>query len=364
MLEVDIERPLGALTLRAAFGTSAGVTALFGRSGAGKTSIVNAVAGLLRPTSGRILLDGKPLFDAAVGLDVPRHRRRIGYVFQEPRLFPHLSVRRNLLYGRWFTAAARRRGSLDEVVALLGLVPLLQRRPGLLSGGEKQRVAIGRALLASPRLLLMDEPLASLDHQRKEEILPYLDRLRVESGVPILYVSHALDEVTRLADTLVLVSEGQVAAAGPIGEIMARLDLGPLTGRAEAGSILPAIVIGQHEAYQLTELAVLGQPLLMPRVDAAAGTPVRLRVRARDVAVATRVPEDLSIRNQLFGRIADVRPEPGPFAELTIDLGGPLLRARLTRHAVDELGLVPGRPVVALIKAAAVERRLLGPGTS
>ena len=152
--------------------------------------------------------------------------------------------------------------------------------------------------------------------QRKEEILPYLDRLRVEAGVPILYVSHALDEVARLADTLVLVSEGRVAAAGPIAELMARIDLGPLTGRAEAGSILPAIVTGQHEAYRLTELSVLGQPFLVPRVDTAAGTPVRLRVRARDVAVATRVPEELSIRNHLFGRIASVRSEPGAFAEL------------------------------------------------
>ena len=363
-LEVEIERPLGALTLQASFATAAGVTALFGRSGSGKTSIVNAVAGLLRPARGRIALDGEPLFDSATGIDVPRHRRRVGYVFQEPRLFPHLSVRHNLLYGRWFTPRGRRSGSLDEAVHLLGIEPLLERRPGALSGGEKQRVAIGRALLASPRLLLMDEPLASLDHQRKEEILPYLDRLRVESGVPILYVSHALDEVTRLADTLVLVSEGTVAAAGPVGEIMARIDLGPLTGRAEAGSILPAMVVGQHEAYQLTELSVLGQPLLMPRVDAAAGTPVRLRVRARDVAVATRVPEDLSIRNHLFGRIASVRPEQGPFAEIAIDLGGPILRARLTRHAVDELGLHAGQPVVALIKAAAVERRLLGPAPS
>lgn len=361
MLTVDVERPLGAFTLQARFATSAGVTALFGRSGAGKTSIVNAVAGLLLPARGRIALGDEPLFDSSAGINLPRHRRRIGYVFQEPRLFPHLSVRQNLLYGRWFTPRGSLRGSLDEVVHLLGIAPLLQRRPAALSGGEKQRVAIGRALLASPRLLLMDEPLASLDHQRKDEILPYLDRLRVESGVPILYVSHALDEVARLADTLVLLSEGKVAAVGPVGEVMARVDLGPLAGRAEAGSVLEATVVGQHEAYQLTELAVLGQPLLVPRVDAAAGTAVRLRVRARDVAVATRVPEDLSIRNHLFGRIASVRPEPGPFAEIAIDLGGPLLRARLTRHAVDELGLHPGQPVVALIKAAAVERRLLGP---
>jgi molybdate transport system ATP-binding protein len=361
-LEVDIGCRLGGLALDAEFATQGGVTALFGRSGAGKTSIVNAIAGLLRPARGRIAVDGAVLFDRVRGVDLPRHRRRIGYVFQDARLFPHLTVRHNLLYGRWFTARAQRRGGFDEVVELLGVGPLLARRPATLSGGEKQRVAIGRALLASPRLLLMDEPLASLDHERKDEILPYLDRLRSEGRVPIVYVSHALDEVTRLADAMVVVSDGRVAAAGPVAEIMSRLDLGPLTGRAEAGSVLAATVVGQHEAYQLTELSVLGQPLLVPRVDTAAGAHVRLRVRARDVAVATRVPDELSIRNHLFGRIAAVRQEPGAFAELAIDLGGPLLRARVTRHAVDELGLVPGKPVVALIKAVAVERRLLGPG--
>jgi molybdate transport system ATP-binding protein len=360
-LEVDIGCRLGGLALDAEFTTEGGVTALFGRSGAGKTSIVNAIAGLLRPARGRIAVDGALLFDRARGVDLPRHRRRVGYVFQDARLFPHLTVRHNLLYGRWFTARAQRRGGFEEVVELLGVGPLLARRPGTLSGGERQRVAIGRALLASPRLLLMDEPLASLDQERKDEILPYLDRLRSESRVPIVYVSHALDEVTRLADAMVVVSDGRVAAAGPVAEIMSRLDLGPLTGRAEAGSVLTATVAGQHEAYQLTELSVLGQPLLVPRVDTAAGTAVRLRVRARDVAVATRVPDELSIRNHLFGRVAAVRPEPGAFAELAIDLGGPLLRARVTRHAVDELGLAPGKPVVALIKAVAVERRLLGP---
>lgn len=361
MLEVDIGRPLGALDLRAAFTAPPGVTALFGRSGSGKTSIVNCIAGLLRPARGRIRVDGRCLFDSERRIDVPRHRRRIGYVFQEARLFPHLAVRANLLYGRWFAGRRQEAIALEEVVDLLGIGHLLGRRPGMLSGGERQRVAIGRALLASPQLLLMDEPLASLDHERKQEILPYLDRLKSEGRVPIVYVSHAIDEVARLADTLVLVSAGSVAAAGPVSELMARLDLGPLVGRTEAGSLLTGTVVGQHRSYQLTELMVRGQPLLVPRIDEPAGTPVRLRVRARDVAVATKVPEDLSIRNQLFGRIAAIRPEPGPFAELSIDLGGELLRARLTRHAVDELGLVPGRPVVALIKAVAIERRLLGP---
>lgn len=360
-LEVDIERPLGAVTLRAAFTATTGVTALFGRSGAGKTSIVNAVAGLLRPRRGRIALDGEPLFDSERGIDVPRHRRRIGYVFQEARLFPHLTARQNLLYGRWFAARPLRRSGLDQVVELLGIGPLLARRPGTLSGGEKQRVAIGRALLADPRLLLMDEPLASLDHERKAEILPFLDRLRTEQRVPILYVSHALDEVTRLADTLVLISAGTVAAAGPVAQIMARLDLGPLTGRAEAGSILTATVLGHDGRYALTELDVLGQRLRVPLLEEPPGASVRLRIRARDVAIAIAPPGSISIRNQLAGRIAALVVEAGPFAELTVDLGGALLRARLTRSAVDELQLRPGLAVTALVKTVAVERRLLGP---
>jgi molybdate transport system ATP-binding protein len=362
MLEVDVACPLGSLALEARFRADTGVTALFGRSGAGKTSIINAIAGLLRPRQGRIALDGEALFDSRRGIDLPRHRRRIGYVFQEARLFPHLTVRQNLLYGRWFTPRGQRRGGLDEVVGLLGIAPLLARRPGTLSGGEKQRVAIGRALLASPRLLLMDEPLASLDHQRKAEILPYLDRLRGESRVPIVYVSHALDEVTRLADTLVIVSDGRVAAVGPLAEIMGRVDLGPLTGRAEAGSVLNATVARHDDRYALSELAILGQALLVPRLDEPVGSAVRLRILARDVAIATASPEAISIRNQLRGRIASLEVEAGPFAELTVDLGGAALRARLTRLAVDELGLRPGLAVTALVKAVAVERRLMGPG--
>jgi molybdate transport system ATP-binding protein len=364
MLEVDIACSLGALPLEARFRAAGGVTALFGRSGAGKTSVVNAIAGLLRPSRGRIVLDGRVLFDAARGIDVPRHRRRVGYVFQEARLFPHLTVRRNLLYGRWFTPHGERHrgGSLAEVVELLGLSGLLERRPGTLSGGERQRVAIGRALLASPRLLLMDEPLASLDHARKDEILPYLERLRGEAGVPIVYVSHALDEVARLADTMVVLAQGRVAAVGPVGEIMARLDLQPLAGWAEAGSVLEAVVVRHDDRYDLTELDVAGQHLAVPRVADPPGTAVRLRIRARDVAIATEPPQGLSIRNLLHGPIARLEPGAGAFVELTVDLGGAVLRARVTRQAADELELAPGRAVTALVKAVTVERRLLSPG--
>jgi molybdate transport system ATP-binding protein len=205
ILEVDIEHRLGAFELDIHFRSGRGLTALFGRSGAGKTSIVNVIAGLVRPERGRIVVDGSALIDTERGIRVRAHRRRVGYVFQEDRLFPHLTVRQNLLFGRWFAIGTTPVARLDDVVDLLGIGALLDRRPARLSGGEKQRVAIGRALLASPRLLLMDEPLASLDASRKDEILPYIERLRDQAGVPIVYVSYSVAEVTRLASTIVLI---------------------------------------------------------------------------------------------------------------------------------------------------------------
>jgi molybdate transport system ATP-binding protein len=224
-LEVDVYRQLGAFTLEARFTTDGGLTALFGRSGAGKTSLVNIIAGLLRPDRGKIVVNGRVLVDTAQHMFIPKHRRRIGYIFQEPRLFPHLTVRQNLLYGRCFTPAAERRENLDHIIELLGIGSLLDRGPTLLSGGEKQRVAIGRALLASPHLLLMDEPLAALDEARKSEILPYIERLRDDIRVPMVYVSHSVPEVTRLATAMVLLSEGRVVATGTAADIMARADL-------------------------------------------------------------------------------------------------------------------------------------------
>ena len=221
-LEVDVYRRLGAFTLDVRFTTDGGLTALFGRSGSGKTSLINIISGLLRPDRGRVAVDGKVLVDTARGVFVPAHRRRLGYIFQEPRLFPHLNVRQNLLYGHWFTPEKQRRERLERIIELLGIGGLLSRGPSLLSGGEKQRVAIGRALLASPHLLLMDEPLASLDEARKAEILPYLERLRDESRVPIVYVSHSVPEITRLATTMVLLSDGRVATTGTVSEIMGR----------------------------------------------------------------------------------------------------------------------------------------------
>jgi molybdate transport system ATP-binding protein len=364
-LSIDIRHRLGSFELAAKFETGGGLVALFGRSGSGKTSIVNIIAGLIRPDHGRVTNEDVVLLDTARGTFVPRHRRRIGYVFQEGRLFPHLTVRQNLLYGRFFAPQDARREDLDGVVDLLGLAGLLDRRPGRLSGGEKQRVAIGRALLAGPRLLLMDEPLASLDEARKGEILPYIERLRDQSCVPIVYVSHSLAEVARLASTVVLVAEGKVAALGSTADVMHRLDLFPLTGRAEAGAIVEATVERHDEAFGLTELRSRAGLWRLPRLDSPIGTRLRLRVRARDVMLAKSAPADLSALNIVPGVVADLAGAGGamgPIVEIKLDCNGDVLIARLTRYSVERLGLARGLQIHALVKSVALDRRnLMGP---
>jgi molybdate transport system ATP-binding protein len=359
MLCIDVRHRLGSFLLDASFETGSGLVALFGRSGAGKTSIINIIAGLIRPDEGRVSVDGTDLVDTARGVFAPRHRRRIGYVFQEGRLFPHLSVRQNLLYGRWFAPKTGSAGDLDRVVDLLGIGHVLERRPGRLSGGEKQRVAIGRALLANPRLLLMDEPLASLDEARKAEILPYIERLRDEARVPIVYVSHSVAEVARLASTLVLMSEGKVVACGPTSEIMHRLDLFPLMGRAEAGAIVEVTVERHDERFGLTELRSAAGIWKLPRLEAPTGTRMRLRVRARDVMLARSPPVDVSALNVLPGVVADIGAGEGPIAEVRLDCNGEVLMARLTRYSVERLELAAGTPVFAVVKTVALDRRSL-----
>jgi len=359
VLDVDVRHCLGDFELEARFAASSGLTALFGRSGSGKTTLINVLAGLERPASGRIVVGDKVLFDSAAGIDLPPEHRRLGYVFQEGRLFPHLSVRANLRYGTRFAPAGDRHQSLDAVVWLLDLGPLLDRRPGTLSGGEKQRVAIGRALLASPRLLLMDEPLASLDAQRRGEILPYIESLRDDLGIPVVYVSHSVEEVVRLADTLVLLSEGRTVAAGSVEEIMSRLDLRPLTGRHEAGAVLAVRVAGHDDGFKLTRLAPDRTELVVPRLPMAEGTPLRVRVRARDVALSLSRPSDVSFLNVIEGRVAEIEAGDGPQVDVLLDVGQPLV-ARITRKSVHDLGIAPGAPVFALIKAVAIDRHSLG----
>jgi len=293
------------------------------------------------------------------GRRVPPHQRGTGYVFQDARLFAHLSVAGNLRY------AARRAGhgcaiQFDDVVDSLDLGPLLDRRTTELSGGERQRVALGRALLARPRLMLMDEPLASLDEKRKADIVPYIERLPGVFRVPTIYVTHNMAEVTRLADRMLVLSHGRISAYGPVADVLKRLDLSPETGRFEAGAVLTATVTAHDDAYQLTILDHAGQQIEAPRTELAVGAHVRLRVRARDVMLATQRPSGISARNVLRGTISEIAEEPDTaYAETLIDIAGACLRARVTRKTVAELGLAPGAPVYAIIKAISFDRKSL-----
>jgi molybdate transport system ATP-binding protein len=356
MLSVAVNHRLGDFTLDIAFESDGGLTALFGRSGAGKTSLVNAIAGLIRPDRGRVEVDGEVLTDTTTGRFVPPHRRRVGYVFQEGRLFPHLNVRQNLLYGSWFAPKGVEGGDFDQITDLLGIDHLLARRPANLSGGEKQRVAIGRALLARPRLLVMDEPLASLDEGRRAEIFPYIERLRDEMRLPIVYVSHSIAEVARLATTLVVLSEGEVAAIGPTAEVMGRIDLFPLTGRAEAGAIVATRIAAHDRQFGLTILNAAAGELRVPYLDLPVGAALRVRIRARDVMIALAPPQGLSALNVLPGTIAEIAAGDGPIVQLRLDCAGEALVARLTRRSVDALGLVPGLEVHAVIKSIAFDQ--------
>lgn len=361
VLRVAIGYRAGAFRLRADFDAPPGLTAFFGRSGAGKTTLVNLIAGLAAPRSGRISVGDDVLYDSATRTDLPPERRRIGYVFQEDRLFPHLSVRGNLAYGQRFRRPATGRRDPGDVIELLDLGGLLDRRPANLSGGERQRVAIGRALLSSPDILLMDEPLASLDSARKSQILPFIERLRDDTGIPIVYVSHAIDEVVRLADTMVVLDKGVTVASGPVEEVMSRLDLRPLTGRYEAGAVFPVTVAGQDKTFGLTELAFPGGRLWTPALDRPLGGALRIRIRSRDVSLSLSRPRDSSILNVVEGVVTEIGAQDGPQTDVLVDIGTPLM-ARITRKSVAAMRLQPGTRVFALIKAVAIDRHAMGLG--
>jgi molybdate transport system ATP-binding protein len=366
MIEVDVDHRQGDFRLEAAFRSEARLTALFGRSGSGKSTLVSLIAGLKRPTRGRIAVDGTVLVDTAKDIFVPSRRRRVGLVFQDALLFPHLSVRHNLAFGRWFAPRAERRIAMDDVVATLGIGHLLDRRPLMLSGGERQRVAIGRALIASPRILLLDEPLASLDRARKLEILPLIERLRDHFGVPIVHVSHAVEEVARLAGEVVLLEAGRVAAVGPPEDVLGRATGGPDADadRFALASVLTARVAGYDEAYALTRLDHPAGPLYLAgrlgRRAAEDGT-VRVLIRATDVTLAAEAPARTTVRTVLAGRIAAIRPSGEALAIVDVALdGGGRLTAVVTRMGLDALGRAVGEPVHALVKAVAVDERPVG----
>lgn len=351
MLEVVLKHRFAAFALDLTFAAPPGVTVLFGRSGSGKTTVARAVAGLLRPDVGRIALEGQVLCDTAAGHWQPPHRRRVATIFQESRLFPHLSVRQNLRYGAWFAPRGTPRPEIGAVVEMLGLGALLERRPGALSGGEMQRVAIGRALLSGPRLLIADEPLAALDDPRKAEILPYFERLRDESAVPILYVSHAVSEVARLATTVIALEAGRIVAQGSAAEVLSDPAVLPAGARA-AGAVLTLQVVCHHDDG-LTELAAGGQALFLPRLAAAPGEAVRARIAAHDVILARDAPTGLSALNILPGTVAGLRSGTGPGVLVTVDTPAGRLLARVTRRSAKALALSPGTAVHAILKSVA-----------
>lgn len=349
MLSLDVRLDRGGFALDARLDAPApGVTALFGRSGCGKTTLVNVIAGLLPGARGRIALQDEVWLDDARGIDVPAERRHIGYVFQDARLFPHYSVRGNLLYGAARHTPAQ---SFDDVVELLGLAPLLPRRPGSLSGGERQRVALGRALLRRPRLLLLDEPLASLDASRREEVLPYLGRLRDAFAIPMVFVSHQFDEVLRLATHLAVMGQGRIVAAGGIGAVSLAPALRDIVGIDAVGAVVEGEV-QQVEREQGLSSVRIGEAsrLFVTSTSLEPGQRVRLQLLARDLILAVEEPRGLSVRNQLRGRVASVTEEAGAVL-VEVDIGGATLLARISAAAMRELRIAPGREVWALVKA-------------
>ncbi|MCY4586897.1 MAG: molybdenum ABC transporter ATP-binding protein [Bryobacterales bacterium] len=338
-----------------------GVTALFGPSGGGKSTLLRTIAGFEAPRAGRIALGGEVWFDSEARVNVPAHRRPVGFMFQDARLFGHLGVAGNLAFADKRSRTRAAGFNRGDVIAALDLRPLLDRRIGSLSGGERQRVALARTLLTRPKLLLLDEPLSALDLERKADILPYLEEIPKRFGIPTIYVSHALEEVVRLADRVLVLADGRPQAYGPAAAIVERLDLQPITGRFEAGVLVEARVTGQDKRLALTHLDLDGETLKMPMVgQLKPGDTIRLRIRARDVALATRRPEGISIRNILPGAVDDITPEPDTaFTEVYVALRTTRFRARLTRAAVEDLGLTKGTPVFALIKSVTFDRRLI-----
>ncbi len=363
MLEVRLRKHRGDFALDVAFAAaSPGLIALYGPSGCGKSTIVNLIAGLLRPEEGVVRLGGATLFDSARGLDVPAERRRIGYVFQDARLFPHLDVHANLRYGEKRSPAGEPQIRFDETVELLGIAPLLARRPNQLSGGERQRVALGRALLCRPRLLLLDEPLASLDVARREELLPYLERLRDRLSIPMVYVSHQFEEVLRLATHVVLLRAGSVIAQGDVVAVSRNPDLRTMIGADALGSVIEGRIDSIEESTGLARLKVGQGTLKIQGEGLTAGRGVRVQLLARDLVLATEPPRGLSVRNVLEGTLLSIVPDLVGTQAVEIDIGGPRLVAQITSDASAELALSAGRRVWVLVKTVSLRGHVFPAG--
>ncbi len=352
MLSIAIQHQLEGFDLDVDFTAPPGLTVLFGPSGSGKTAVINAVAGLLRPDRAQISVNGTEICDTAKGLWLPPHRRRLGYVFQESRLFPHLTVRQNLRYGMRFAPRSAPREDLSHVVEMLGITALLDRYPAKLSGGEKQRVAIGRALLASPRLILADEPLAALDGARKSEILPYFERLRDETDIPVLYVTHSPAEVARLATTVVALDAGRVARQGPAVEVLGDPMCAPSGVRA-VGAVSEAHVAAHHDDG-LSELRAGSARLFLPHVPQDIGSALRVRIAAQDVMLSLQEPHGVSALNILKGRIDQIRAGDGPGAIVSLDTEAGRVLARVTRRSVQAMSLTPGLELYGVVKTVSI----------
>jgi molybdate transport system ATP-binding protein len=363
MIAVDIVLRRGDFTLAAAFESKARILALYGPSGSGKTTLSHLVAGLAAPDSGRIFVNGIALIDSERRLFVPPEKRRIGLVFQDALLFPHLDVRRNILFGRFFTPKEERRVPFDAVVETLGIAHLLRRRAGALSGGERQRVGLARALLCSPRLLVMDEPMASLDFDRRQEIMSLIERMRDEFAIPILLVSHSADEILRLADEVVALDRGRVVAQGLPSETIAAASRVVEGGRFSVVSALNARAGAFDARYGVTRLVHPSGEIVVAARVADGARPVRALINATDVALARRRPIETSIRTVLEGRIVAIDEDDGPLAFVQLDMrGGDRLTASVTRLSAAELDLTIGNDVFALVKSVALdERELTGP---
>lgn len=364
MLKVRVAKQRDGFALDARFDApTPGVVALFGRSGSGKTTAINIVSGLLAADSAYVELDGHVLTDTAVGISVPPEQRRIGYVFQEDRLFPHMSVLRNLQYGLKRTRAPRLSITFDKIVALLGLEHLLQRQPYQLSGGERQRASLGRALLSQPALLLLDEPLAALDAARREEVLPYLERLRDNLAIPMVYVSHQFDEVLRLATQIVLMEAGHVVAQGPLSDVSLVPELRAIVGPDSVGAVVDGIVTGVDASCGMAELRVGAGSLNVSVPSVSMGERVRVQLLARDIILATEEPRGLSVRNQLRGTITSIVEDEIDARLITVDVGGATVLSRVTRSAVEALELRDGSSVWVLVKAVSTRGHAFRLGT-